>query len=379
MQTDTLHLIRIQNDLNSLGLAMRDMVVNQDGYGLHAWRGQFRRLRTDLETAQPSELRRPSKALLDQLWRSADQVFDLAEAGHNDSARRMVIDSLQAQQASLSKVVSRLLVENNKSEETAGQAISRIYDKVERNIYVFLITMLAGVTAIGLGAAHYNRRLFDRVVALSDQRSTLSRRLIGVQEEVFRSVSRELHDDFGQILTAVGLMLKRVEKNHIPADSPLREDIAEVRQVVQETLEKTRSFSQELHPAILDDYGLDRAVERYVLTWEKRTGIPTVLHREGSGRLAESRAIHIYRILQESLNNVARHARASAVEVRLTFEQDRLRLEIADNGVGLTSEPRHGLGLIAMRERTELLAGHLRILRRPTGGTLVTLEVPVTE
>src|ERR671913_540233 len=115
--------------------------------------------------------------------------------------------------------------------------------------------MLAGIAAIGAFVAVSNRKLFERLAQLSQQRSTLSRRLIGLQEEVFRSVSRELHDDFGQILTAIGTMLRRAEKKGLPADSPFREEISEVRQVVQETLEKTRSFSQALHPTILDDYG----------------------------------------------------------------------------------------------------------------------------
>ena len=385
---DSLQLIRIQNDLNSLGLAMRDMVEDRDGYGIQAWRGEFRRVRHDFEDAlridteiatRPTEQRKYLEDSLEQLWRSAEQIFTVAETGDQERARRMIVDSLQAQQASVTSLVARLLVKNNEAEEAAAREINTIYNTVERNVYVFLAAMLSVIAAIGLGAAHYNRRLFDRVAALSEQRSTLARRLIGVQEEVFRSVSRELHDDFGQILTAIGVMMTRAEKKHLPPESPFREDMAEVRQVVHEALEKTRSFSQALHPTILDDYGLERGLERYVPSWEKQTGIAVQLVRDGSGTLAEGKAIHVYRILQEALNNVAKHSKATAVVIRLHFSGGSLQLEIEDNGVGMTDEPKSGLGLIAMRERAELLGGSIVTGRAEQGGTLVRLEVPGTE
>ena len=132
---------------------------------------------------------------------------------------RILSNSITAQQASLSSTVSRLLVQNHEAEEQANTAVQGIYDRVERNIYVFLAGMLTAIAGIGVFVAISNRRVFHRLEQVSEQRSTLSRRLIGLQEEIFRSVSRELHDDFGQILTAVGLMLGRAEKKGLPPDS----------------------------------------------------------------------------------------------------------------------------------------------------------------
>ncbi|MBC8166754.1 MAG: sensor histidine kinase [Bryobacteraceae bacterium] len=375
---DSLQLIRIQNDLNTLGLAMRDMLEDSDGYGIEAWRGEFARLRFDfsdaLKKGRAAAQRQNLEQALSQFWQSAEQIFAVAEGGEQNRARRMVIDSLQAQQSSLSNTVARLLVRNNEAEEAAAKKVSDIYDKGERNLILFLAGILSGITAIGLGAVHYNRRLFDRMAALSEQRSTLARRLIGVQEEVFRSVARELHDDFGQVLTAVGTMLRRIEKK-----GAFDEDIIEIRQAVGDALERTRSFSQALHPTILDDYGLGRAVERYVETWQKQTGIPVALNRSADVQLPDSQAIHVYRILQEALNNVAKHANATQVSVALQAEEQMLRLEILDDGVGISVNSKNGLGLIAMRERAELIHGRISFGRGVSGGTLVKLEVPIEE
>jgi signal transduction histidine kinase len=383
---DSLQLLRIQNDLHSLGLAMRDMLEGEEGYGIEAWRGEFNRIREDLEHGVEAESQLATRSVeqrqyltnaLKQFWLSVDQVFSIAESGDQQRARRMVANTLQAQQASLSAAVARLLVENNEAEQQAGAEIQAIYDRAERNVYFFVVAMAATVAAIGLAVAHANRRVFDRMAALSEQRSTLAQRLIGVQEEVFRSVSRELHDDFGQILTAIGAMLRRADKKHLPADSPLREDLNEVREIVQETLEKTRSFSQALHPTILDDYGLERALERYLPSFEKQTGIAVTLQKKGSATVPDESAIHVYRVLQEALNNVAKHSESKSAVVALDCEGDRLRLEVRDFGVGVNGNPHGGLGLIAMRERAELLHGRLSVARVKEGGTLVTLEIPL--
>jgi len=364
---ESLQLIRIQNDLNSLGLAMRDMLEDRDGYGLAAWRAEFRRLRVDFEDALSKgrnlEQRRQLRELLEQFWVTADQVFGLADGGWKARAEGIVVDSLQAQQASLSNNVARMLVANNEAEDAAAREVTAIYDRSEQNVYLFLFAMLISITAIALAAAHYNRRLITRIEALSLQRSTLARRLIGVQEEVFKSVARELHDDFGQILTAVGLMLRRG-------------DVSEVKQVVQEALEKTRSFSQALHPTIIDDYGVEAGIERLVQTWSRQTGIPVDYQCEGRAKLPEGYAIHVYRIAQESLNNVAKHAKASEVEVRLDYDGGFLRMRISDDGVGIGAKRSGGLGLTAMKERAELIHANINIYRGPIRGTLVTLEVP---
>jgi signal transduction histidine kinase len=382
---DSLQLIRIQNNLNSLAIAMRDMADGEQGYPLEAWRAEFERIRYDLDdsvriestlASRPPDQQKYLTESIRQFWTSADQIFTIAQQGDEGRARGMIVNSLQAQQASLSSLVARLLVANYEAEQQTSAEIQSIYSRVALNLKIFTIAMVAGIAAIMLAIIAANRRVFQRLAAVSEQRSTLARRLIGVQEEVFRSVARELHDDFGQVLTAIGAMLRRADKKHLPPESPLREDLAEIRGIVQETLEKTRSFSQALHPTILDDYGLEKAIERYVETFEKQTGIGVAYEKHGAGSVPEEKGIHVYRVLQEALTNVARHARASHVSVRVWFRPERFRLEVQDDGIGSGSPAGKGLGMIAMEERAELLRGRLAVVPSQNG-TLVTLEIPL--
>ena len=240
---------------------------------------------------------------------------------------------------------------------------------------------LAAILLTAVAVAYTNKRVFEQIAALSEHKSVLARKLIAVQEEVLRSVSRELHDEFGQIFTAIGAMLARIERKRIPVDSPLRADLEEVQGMTQTALDKVRSLSQMLHPAVIDDYGLEKAVEWYVPTFERQTGIPVEYSKEGTGpAIKNEMAIHVYRILQEALNNVARHSGSKSATVRVRYEPRSLWLEVEDRGVGLKSEDAkrgRGLGLVAMRERAELVHGRLKLENAPEGGTRVSLEVPI--
>lgn len=389
---DSLQLLRIQNDLNSLGLTMRDMLDNNEPYPLVTYRGPFNRMRADLEDALRLEagyapLGRTSGRQqyvansLAQFWTSVDQFFALA---NSDSARArdVIRNTLQAQQAALTNTVARLLVENNEIEQQAADQIQSIYQRTGRHIYYLLFGVIGTIAVTSLYLIRSNRRVFLQLARLSEHRSELARRLISVQEEVLHSISRELHDEFGQILTAIGAMLRRAGKR-LPADSPFHEDLQEVRAVAQSTLEKVRSLSQMLHPNILDDGGLEKAIDWYLPVFQRQTGIAVDYHKTGkSPEISDRVAINVYRVLQEALNNLAKHADSNQAWVRLEFAADRLRLEVEDRGVGITVNgegPARGTGLVAMRERAELLHGRIEYLKPGERGTLVRLEVPLHE
>src|SRR5450631_1743463 len=258
-RADSLLLLRIQNNLNSLGLAMRDMLEGSEPYPLTAWQGQFRRLRTDLEDAMAREAQsapldrdaEQSKYLRDslvQFWDALDRIFALAQSGQEAEARTLIRLSLQARQEALSTAVARLLVQNNETEQQAGARIRGVYAGVERNVYLFVAAMLVLILLTSLYLVHYNRRLFEEVAVLSARRSELARQLIAMQENTFRSISRDLHDDFGQILTAVGTMLQRAGRHVAQDPDSLRTDLREVQEIVQSTLDKVRALSHALHP-----------------------------------------------------------------------------------------------------------------------------------
>src|SRR5208337_1748131 len=167
---------------------------------------------------------------LAQFWDSVNRMFTLAQNGFESDAAQQIRDTLQPRQAALSSAVSRLLVQNNEGEQQAEAGIARIYDRVQRQLYFFLGGILLAIIPTSLYLIRYNRRIFAHVAELSSQRSELAQKLISTQESTLRHISRELHDEFGQVLTAIGLMLRRAG-NHMEQNSPLREDLLEVQEI----------------------------------------------------------------------------------------------------------------------------------------------------
>jgi signal transduction histidine kinase len=385
---DSLQLLRIQNDLNLLAVAMRDMIDNDEPYPLTAWSAQFQRIRSDLDDAMRLEaaLAPAGRSLeqsaslsssLTQFWDAVDRVFALAGESKEKDARGQIRVSLQARQAALTTTVARLLVQNSENEQQAAQRIVEIYDRVQREAYVFLAATLGAILLTGFSMIRWNRRLFARMAELSERRSELAQKLIATQESTLRYISRELHDEFGQILTAMGSMLGRAGA-HAPEGSPLRNDLQEVQQIAQDTLDRVRSLSQALHPVMLDEVGLEATVDWYIPTVERQTGIAISYEKQGVPfDVDRSAGVQVYRVLQEALNNVARHSGAKKAWVRLRFLPATLELEVEDHGVGFGGRTaKQGIGLVAMRERSELMGGRIVFSTPGTGGTLLHLTVP---
>jgi signal transduction histidine kinase len=385
---DSLQLLRIQNDLNSLALAMRDMLDNDEPYPLTAWSAQFQRVRTDLDDALRREQqvapvnRTPEQEQylqnsVTQFWDAADRTFALAHDPNQTEARTQIRISLRARQEALSTAVSRLLVQNNESEEQAAIQIGQIYDRVQRQVYLFLTATLIAILLTSLYLIRSNRRLFAQLATLSEQRSELAQKLISTQESTLRHISRELHDEFGQILTAVGAMLTRAGK-HAPEGSPLRAELREVCEITQNTLDKVRSLSQALHPVMLEETGLESTLDWYLPVVERQAGIHVSYEKSGVAFPVDGNAaIHVYRVVQEALNNMTRHSGAAEAWVRMRFLTDALEVEVEDHGRGFDAQAvNKGIGLVAMRERAELLGGLVEFSRPARGGTLVRLQVP---
>ena len=385
---DSLQLLRIENDLNQLALAMRDMLDTGGPYPLAAFSAQFDRIRADLDDALKQQeavavaRRTPEQAQfltqqIAQFWDAADRIFALARAGQDVEARARIRESLQERQASISTTVARLLVQNNAAQGEVAQQVQAIYDRVQRQVYWFLAVSLLAITVTSLYLIRSNRRIFRELASLSDERRDVAQTLIATREATLREISRELHDEFGQVLTAMGSMLGRASKR-VPDDSPLRSDLREIGEVAQGALDNVRGLSQSLHPSILEELGLDSTIEWYLSTFQRQSNVSVTYERSGDPvRIDDQTAIHVYRVLQEALANVARHSGTTAAVVRLRSGGTSIQLDVEDRGRGFTPNgSRRGLGLIAMRERAALLGGTLDVTSVPDGGTRVRLIVP---
>jgi signal transduction histidine kinase len=387
---DSLQLLRVENDLNSIALAMRDMLDTTEKYPLTAWTAQFDRIREDLDAGlkleeqfaganRTPEQRQYLSQSVAQFWDAINRMFALASNGKEAEAREQIRLTLQARQQALSTAVARLLVENNEGEEEAAARIANIYDGVQRQLYIFLSATLIAIVLTSLYLIRTNRQIFARLAELSEQRSELAQKLISTQESTLRHISRELHDEFGQVLTAIGSMLGRAG-NQAPEGSPLRKDLQEVREIAQSTLDNIRSLSQALHPVLLEEAGLESTLDWYIPTVERQSGLTLHYEKTGASFPIETGAgVHLYRIAQEALNNVSRHSGAKEAWVRLKFLSDSLQMEIEDRGKGFANAPQkgqRGIGLVGMRERAELIGGDLEVSQSEQQGTRVRLQIP---
>jgi len=248
--------------------------------------------------------------------------------------------------------------------------------------FVSTLCWVAIGAALAVACARVLGRFRTGLIQRQDELAALSARLISVQEEQLRRLSRELHDELGQSLTAVSSYLWLLERKLPPDLGELRTRAGEARHLVAKTLGEMRELSQLLRPPGLDLYGLAGSLESHLEAFRGRHQIATKFTAEGlPERLPEEIETAVYRIIQEALTNVARHAHAKRVWVGLTARGDELRLEVRDDGVGLpadngASRP-SGIGLIGIRERVRALGGTVSLSSGPGGGACLRARVPM--
>jgi two-component system, NarL family, sensor kinase len=229
-----------------------------------------------------------------------------------------------------------------------------------------------------------NERLFQRLIEGERRFRGLARAVWKVQEDERRRLARELHDGLGQTLTALTNQLERLQQK---LDGGEPASLAGSVETARSALNEVRELSRLLRPPVLDDLGLPAALSWLTRTLEQRTGLRAVLILEGlHQRLDPDLETLIFRIVQESLTNVLRHAGVDRAEVGISRIGTLLELRISDAGKGFDpqavlarGEAADGLGLRGMRDRLELFGGHLEILSSPGHGTLLTAEVPLLE
>lgn len=223
----------------------------------------------------------------------------------------------------------------------------------------------------------------ERIDELRSERETLRRQLlekvISTQEDERRRIARELHDSTSQNLTSllVGLRMMETHCSQCVAQTKA----TDLREVASKTLEEVHDLSMRLRPQALDDLGLAAALERLIAEWQARHKIPVDVVIQLSERLPGEVETAIYRIAQEALTNVARHAQAHSASILIERHADTVRAIVEDDGVGFDAHTNHGechLGLLGMRERAELLGGTLTIESTPEHGTSVFIEIPLT-
>jgi len=267
--------------------------------------------------------------------------------------------------------------------------ITRTHEATQRQVWLRLGFALAASLGIALIAAAYAGRLEDRIRRQSERDvqnardlQRLSAQLVRAQEEERRTIARELHDEVGQVLTALKVELAVAQHALAAAGAPSHA-LESVRSITDGAIHTVRDLSRLLHPALLDDLGLPVAIDAHLKGFGKRHGVRVeLLHEHMEERLTPEIETAIYRIFQEGLTNVARHARANVVRVYLQRLTATVLMTIEDNGVGFDVDGKEpagdpgGLGLIGIRERVVNLRGTLHLESARGRGTRLTVELP---
>jgi two-component system sensor histidine kinase UhpB len=215
--------------------------------------------------------------------------------------------------------------------------------------------------------------MLDRLEA---ERAESTRRVLAAQESERLRVAQELHDEVGQNLTAALLQLARLRKR---APTELQSELSEAAETVRENLDELRRIAQRLRPQELDDLGLASALAHFSDRLSQQTGLPIERRFDrGLPVLGYEEELVIYRVAQEALTNVVRHARASRAELAVERGPDRLIVRVSDDGRGLSGAGGGAGGIRGMRERAALIHAELRIGERTNGGTEVALQVPLS-
>jgi PAS domain S-box-containing protein len=223
------------------------------------------------------------------------------------------------------------------------------------------------------------RSLYDDISRSRDELRVLSARYLNAREEEAKRIGRELHDEAGQIGAAVYLALAEIGRDLLPHG---RERLREIGSLIQGIEDRLRRLSHELRPTILDDLGLLPAIEFLAAGFSRRTGVLVRVRGSTGGRLDSLLETALYRIVQEALSNIAKHARATYAEVEVSRRPRRVVCAIRDDGIGFRGESaargrRRGLGLLGVRERLDALSGKLLLMSRPGGGTELLASVPL--
>ena len=202
-----------------------------------------------------------------------------------------------------------------------------------------------------------------------------------VREEERTKVAREIHDELGQALTALKMDLSLLRKKISEGDKSITDKIESMYKLIDSTVHAVKKISTELRPGLIDDLGLSAAIEWQAEEFERRTGIRVKMDiAQNEMKLDENLSISIFRIFQEALTNIARHARATKVTVYFKYKDKGVELMVQDNGVGISEEQinhAQSFGIIGMQERTEFMGGQVEIKGSPGKGTKILLTVPV--
>jgi signal transduction histidine kinase len=325
---------------------------------------------------------------LDAYFHSLSEVLQWSPTVRSQLGYKFMTDTLLPQRTIMVRLVDQMSMSNQKQLESGNEQLTHFFASFRESFVLLLVlTFLGGVLLAG-GSVYRILRLeqlsserFNDVLAAREALRDLSARVLEVQEDERRAISRELHDEIGQSLSALLFGVGNLSASLSPeCQAEVREQLSEIRKLAEKTVAVVRDMSLLLRPSMLDDLGLLPAVQWQAREISRTKNLPVEVHADAiSEDLPDDHKTCIYRVVQEALHNVARHARAKHVDISLAQQNSHLLLTIKDDGQGFLPDRDKGLGLLGMKERVEHLGGVFRVQSQPGSGTLINVELPLVQ
>ncbi|MGH7233433.1 MAG: response regulator [Nitrospiraceae bacterium] len=313
------------------------------------------------------------------LARHADTQEQLVEerTGELVAANRLKDRFLEARDAALAHAQEEIA-----QRKLAQDALRKLNEELEQRV-LERTTELTNVNAALVQEVGERKLAQEALHASREELQALAGTLLTVQEEERRRISCELHDDLNQKLAVLVMNVEALERRLSPSPEKSREQLRALRNEVMDMSDDVRRLAYRLHPSILDHLGLAVALQSHVEDFTKREGIKAAfIQRHLPDSLPQNISTCLYRVAQEALRNVVKHARASHVVVRLSRDEAFLSLSVFDSGIGFdvkSNQTPHGLGLVSMQERVRLVQGRLSVRSRRGRGTYVHVKVPLLD
>ena len=388
-------LRRLRSDVHLSGIYIRDYLLDTD----QEEAPQYQQRLTDLRrshAATVKELRAllpPDaaprmdnlEAELDEYWQAFEPLFKWSVYEKvMRSARFLRREVLPRREAVLAitrdiEQLNNANLATQRAEVTRRQAAFR-GDLDQRLWRALLIGSLVALVAVLRLRALERRSDLQRAHAerAEQEMRHLSQQLVATQEEERKKLTRELHDHVGQMLTALRMEIGKADRARGASESQLGQAIGEAKRLLDTILRSVRDLVMGLRPSMLDDFGLQPALEWHVRDFRRRFNIPVDLSLRGDlDTLPDAYRTCVYRIVQEALTNCARHAHAKRVEIVVRHEQNTLDLVVSDDGVGIDPARARGVGLVGIEERVRELHGAFHVRTRQPQGTELCVTLPV--
>jgi signal transduction histidine kinase len=377
------NLRRLRSDVNLSGIFVRDYLLDVARERAPEYRDQIAEFRRDNMTtiAELKSLVRRDEQMaslqskLIDYWEAFEPLFDWTP---NEkilrSASFLRLEVVPRREAALA-IAQQIEELNNSNVDAQRKEVASRYAAFLQDLRrLFWQTVALGLTVAVIVVVRL--RVLERRSTEADlQMRELSQRLVNTQEEERKNLSRELHDHVAQVLTGLRMELGRIERLSAAAGPA----VGECKKLVDDMFRTVRNLALGLRPSMLDDFGLQAALEWQTRDFMSRYRIAVDLKMDGDfGSLPDKHRTCIYRVVQEAMTNCVRHARANTIQVGVMTEGDQLRVSVSDDGVGLNPALRRkGLGLRGIEERVKELAGTMRISCEPGQGTKLIAYLPL--